>query len=184
MTRFLPTLGYFLGMGSYLVYYVQDAVNTPSFSLVRTAAQGASTIQIISTIGMLIATLAGGILSDKLGRRKPFVIVSMIIVAIGLLLLGFFPTWQIVMIGAAILGLGFGMYLAVDLALVTQVLPSANNRAKDMGIINIAMRAQSLGPVIAGFFIRTFNGYTQLFVAGAIIVLLGSVLVLQIKSVR
>ena len=42
------------------------------------------------------------------------------------------------MVAAALLGLGFGVYLAVDQALVTQVLPAAADRAKDLGIINIA----------------------------------------------
>jgi hypothetical protein len=34
--------------------------------------------------------------------------------------------------------LGFGVYTAVDLALVVDVLPDKDNAAKDLGVINIA----------------------------------------------
>ena len=41
-------------------------------------------------------------------------------------------------VGMAISGLGFGVYTAVDLALVTQVLPDEEHAAKDLGVFNIA----------------------------------------------
>ncbi len=48
----------------------------------------------------------------------------------------------------------------MEVALVTLVLPSANNRAKDLGIINIANTLpQSLGPVIAAFVISAFQTF-------------------------
>ncbi len=51
----------------------------------------------------------------------------------------------------------------MDVALVTLVLPSANNRAKDLGSINIAKTLpQSLGPVIAAFVMSAFHSYTLL----------------------
>ena len=37
------------------------------------------------------------------------------------------------LVGMAISGLGFGIYLAVDLALVTDVLPDAADSARDLG---------------------------------------------------
>ena len=42
------------------------------------------------------------------------------------------------LVGMAIGGLGFGLYMAVDLALVADVLPDTDNVAKDLGIFNIA----------------------------------------------
>ena len=41
------------------------------------------------------------------------------------------------LVGMAISGLGFGVYMAVDLALVADVLPGKDN-AKDLGVLNIA----------------------------------------------
>ena len=42
------------------------------------------------------------------------------------------------LVGMAISGLGFGVYVAVDLALVVDVLPDQDNAAKDLGVFNIA----------------------------------------------
>ena len=54
------------------------------------------------------------------------------------------------LVAAAMLGAGFGVYRRVDAALITQVLPTAEDRAKDLGIINIANSApQVLGPALA-----------------------------------
>ena len=58
------------------------------------------------------------------------------------------------LVGMAISGLGFGMYMAVDLALVADVLPGTDN-AKDLGVLNIAGAlpftvAPALAPVDPG----------------------------------
>ena len=42
------------------------------------------------------------------------------------------------LVGMAIGGLGFGIYVAVDLAFVVDVLPDKNNAAKDLGVFNMA----------------------------------------------
>jgi MFS family permease len=85
----------------------------------------------------------------------------------------------------ALLGIGFGMYIAVDAALVTLVLPSANNRAKDMGIVNIANTLpQSLAPALAAFIITATHSYFALFATGAVVTLLGILVVRPIKAVR
>jgi MFS family permease len=118
--------------------------------------------------------------------RKLFVIVGMCIMAISFLLLALFQTWIAVVIAAAVLGFGLGAYLAVDVAIVTLVLPSAKNRAKDMGIINIANTLpHSVAPVLAGFIPGLTSGnYTFLYIAATIFVLLGIFTVTPIKAVR
>ncbi|GAA2801863.1 hypothetical protein [Nonomuraea dietziae] len=71
----------------------------------------------------------------------------MLISAVPALMLAFWPQWPVVMAAAVVLGLGFGVYLSVDNALVTQVLPTASGRAKDLGVINVANSGpQVLGP--------------------------------------
>jgi MFS family permease len=73
----------------------------------------------------------------------------------------------------------------VDQALITQVLPAAASRAKDLGVINIANSLpQVLGPAMAGPVIAGLGGYPSLYWLTAIVTLLGAVLVQPIKSVR
>jgi MFS family permease len=179
LTRFIPFVGYFLGI-TYIFYYLEDVVKYPA------ALQGASTFSIIASVVSLFSTLLGGFLSDRLKRRKLFVIVGMCIMAVSMLLLAFFQVWLAVVVAAAVLGFGLGAYLAVDVAIVTLVLPSAKNRAKDMGIINIANTLpHSVAPVLAGFILGLTHGnYTFLYVAATIFVLLGIFTVMPIKAVR
>lgn len=47
--------------------------------------------------------------------------------------------------GMAVGGLGFGMYMAVDLALVADDLPDKANAAKDLGVVNIAPAILAIG---------------------------------------
>ena len=77
------------------------------------------------------------------------------------------------------------MFLAVDFALLTQVLPSAADRGKDLGVINIANSSpQVVAPLIAAPVVLYLGGYTTLFMLSAVIGLLGAVFVVKIKQVR
>lgn len=178
LTRFLMYLSYFTALG-YLLYFLQDAVHY------QKAAQGVTTFQIILTGTVLLASVMSGLLSDRLQRRKVFVIGASLVIALSFLILAFFQTWPAVELAGAVLGLGFGAYLGVDLALITQVLPSANARGKDLGVINLANAfPQVVGVTMAAFVVNTFHSYTVLFVLAAILAVLGAVLIQRIKSVR
>ena len=178
LTRFIPFVGYFLAT-TYVLYYLQDVVKYAS------PLRGASTFSIIATVVSIVSTLLGGFLSDRLKQRKLFVIIGVSIIAVAMLLLAFFQVWAVVLVAAGILGFGLGAYLAVDVAIVTLVLPSADDRAKDMGIINIANTLpHSLAPVLAGVILALAHSYSFLYIVAAIFVLLGILVVLPIKAVR
>ncbi len=104
---------------------------------------------------------------------------------IGSLIVVGWQTWPATLITGLVLGLGFGMYLSVDQALITQVLPVAKDRAKDLGIINIANSApQVLAPAVAGVAITYLGGYRGMFLLAAVVTLLGALAVIPIRSVR
>jgi MFS family permease len=178
LTRFIPFIGYFLGI-TYIFYFLEDVVKYPH------ALQGASTFSIIAAAVSILSTILGGILSDRLKRRKPFVIIGMCVMAAAMLLLAVFQVWIAVVAAAAVLGFGLGAYVAVDVAIVTLVLPSAKNRAKDMGMFNIANTLpHSIAPVIAGLILAMTHSYSFLYFAATVFVLLGIFTVLPIKAVR
>ncbi len=178
LTRFLVYLGYFISLG-YLLYFLQDAVHY------QKAAQGVTTFQVILTGTLLIASVISGVLSDKFQRRKIFVMGASLVIVLAFLILAFFQTWPAVELAAAVLGIGFGAYLGVDIALITQVLPSASARGKDLGVINIANALpQVVGSAVAALVINSFHSYTLLFVFAAVLASLGAVLIRRIKSVR
>jgi MFS family permease len=81
-------------------------------------------------------------------------------------------------------GIGFGMYLSTDQALVTQVLPSAAERARSLGMMSVASSAgQALAPALAAPVVTYLGGFRTLYLCAAAIVLLGSAGVWRIRSV-
>lgn len=184
LTRFIPFFGYFLGTG-YLFFYLQDAVHYDKLFPGQSVIQGVSLLSLVGTLVALVFTPLGGILSDRFKRRKIFIVVANVIIAASMLIFSLVPSWSLLLLDVGLLGAGFGLYTSVDAALITEVLPSANDRGKDMGIINIANTLpQSLGPAIAAFIISASHSYFALFMTGAIIATLGIFSVLPIKSVR
>ena len=80
--------------------------------------------------------------------------------------------------------LGFGTYMAVDVALVVDILPSEQDAAKDLGVINIANNVpQMLAPIINVFLIG-ICGYALLFPWAIALVILSAFLVYRIRGVR
>jgi MFS family permease len=183
LTRFLATLS--IAMGTlYLLYFLRDAVHYSRLFPGQTAADGLLILILIYTGGVVLASIVGGVISDRSGRRKMMVAVSGLLMAVAALLLAFSETWTAALVAAVLYGIGFGAYIAVDQALITQVLPKAHDRAKDLGIINIAIvTPYAIGPAIAAPIV-SLAGYPALFGATAAVGVAASIGVWRIKSVR
>ena len=176
-TRFLVQLGNAMAT-LYLLYFLRDKVHYGN------ADDGLALLIVIYTVATVLTVVVGGVISDRTGRRKPSVIVSGYVMAVAALILAFWPTWTGAIVAAVILGLGFGVYLSVDQALITQVLPADTDRARDLGVINIANSApQVLGPALAAPLVAYLGGYPALFIVAAAVTVLGSILVTKIRNV-
>jgi MFS family permease len=177
LTRFLMMLGNAMAT-LYLLFWLQDEVGYAQ------PEQGQTVLIALYALGTILTAVVFGALSDRSGRRKVYVISATGVMAVAAVILAFFPVFPAAMLAALILGLGYGMYLGVDQALVTQVLPRAVDRGRDLGVINIANSApQVLAPVIAAPIVTGAGGYTALYLLTAAITLLSAVLVTRIRSV-
>jgi MFS family permease len=183
LTRFLTTLA--IAMGTlYLLYFLRDKLHYARLFPGQDAADGLLILILIYTGGVVLASIIGGIISDRTGRRKMLVTVSGLLMGVAALLLTFWETWPSALAAATLFGIGFGCYIAVDQALITQVLPKAHDRAKDLGIINIAIvTPYAIGPAIAAPLV-SLAGYPALFGATAVVAVAAAIGVWQIKSVR
>ena len=178
ITRFLMNLGTALLL-LYLLYYLKEAINLTDAE----AEDGVFVLTLIFGVCTVVTAIVGGIWSDRLGKRKVFVIASGLVAATALVLLAFVTTWTGAIVGTVVLGIGYGIYTAVDFAMITEVLPKAEDRAKDLGVINIANALpQVLAPVVAGGILGFGFGYSTLYLVAAAVSVLGSVLVVNIKS--
>jgi MFS family permease len=177
LTRFLVNLGN--AMGTLLLYfYLDDAVGYDD------PEGGVFVLTVVYAVFIVLSTVVSGAWSDRVGRRKVFVIAAGLLAAAASLILAVTQTWPGAVAGAVVLGIGFGVYLSVDFALCTEVLPDEEARAKDLGVINIANALpQVFAPFLGAFLISSLGGYGTLYGVAAAVCVLGSVLVTRIRSV-
>ncbi|RJL23267.1 MFS transporter [Bailinhaonella thermotolerans] len=172
-------LGYHIVVG-YKLYILQDYIGLGADAITVLPAMGAAALG-----GLLVTTVIGGRLSDHLGRRKIFVLVSAAVVGGAMLIPLALPSTTGILLMAGVAGLGFGCFQAVDTALISEVLPSKASFAKDLGIVNMAQSLpQVLAPAMAGAIVIASGGYAALFPVGAVFGVLGGLAVLPVKAVR
>nr|WP_104820611.1 MFS transporter [Kitasatospora sp. MMS16-BH015] len=178
--RALLVLGYFAVVG-YRLYILQDHISLPGGLKPESAI---AILTPVSAIAMAVSTVVGGVLSDRLDRRKLFVSVSAALSGLSLLIPVLSPTWPAMIVFSAVNGLAFGCFMAVDTALVTMVLPRAEDAARDMGVLNIANAGpQIVAPFVASAVVAV-GGYTPLFLLGAALAVAGALAVRPIRGVR
>ncbi|HEX3647266.1 MAG TPA: MFS transporter [Pseudonocardiaceae bacterium] len=176
-THFLINLGNALGT-LYLLYFLSDAAHYPD------PQTGLLILMALYGVALIIGAIVCGIMSDRSGSRRPYVVGSAAVMALAAVLLVIWPTWTAALAAAPLLGVGFGTYWAVALAILTQVLPAAADRAKDLGVINVANSLpQVVGPAIAGVVLASTHSYPLLFALAAIATIGGAFTVLRIRSV-
>jgi MFS family permease len=152
---------------------------------------GAILLTVIVNLGItLLVAPAIGKLSDRLGVRKPFILVAALILAVGLVLASIAPDFGFYLVACGVVGLGQGVYFSVELVLATQVLPDPDNPAKDLGILKVADNLPvTLVAVIAPALLAlgaTGGGpnFAALFIAGAIAAAVGGLVILFVRAAR
>ncbi|MEV6999014.1 MFS transporter [Streptomyces sp. NPDC093982] len=179
--RALLVLGYFSVVG-YQLYILDDHIALPE-GMEPTEAMAVLTP--VSMVAMAVSTIVGGVLSDRWNRRKVFVGVSAALAGLVTVIPVISPTWTGMLAFSVLNGLAFGCFMAVDTALVTLVLPKAEDVARDMGVLNIANAGpQIIAPFVASAVVTVTGGYGPLFLTGGVLALLGALAILPIRGVR
>jgi MFS family permease len=136
---------------------------------------------------VVVVSLVSGELSDRLARRRGFVFLGACIYTCGLWTVAMAGSYPAFVYGMAIIGVGHGMYFAVDLALVTEVLPDQQrDAAKDLGILNIANALpQAVAPAIGAVILNLADAnYTWLYLAAGVIALSSAGAIVPMRAVR
>lgn len=195
-SRFLMQMG-ILTVQEYLQYYMQDAIHSYTWGGVSLAAtpQKAVTIVFVPVLlGALLASIVAGIVSDRIGRRKPLVYASGGLMALACLMFGLTRSFALDLILALIFGLGLGVFSVVDWALATDVLPSPDEAAKDLGLWSLALvLPQVVAGPLAGTLLDYFQrhspsdmnlGYTIIFMCAVVYYALGTYCVKMVRGVQ
>ena len=180
-SRFMFLLAYAF-LVTYQAYYLLDKIGSAEADVPQQIFLGT----LAQSVVLVAASLIGGRLSDRTGRRKVFVLTASIVYGLALFVIAIASNFNGFLVGMAISGLGFGVYVAVDLALVVDVLPDKDNAAKDLGVFNIAGALPfSIAPAIAPTILAIGSGsYAVLYAVAGVCAIIGAFAILPVKGVR
>jgi len=181
ISRFMFVLAYAF-LVTYQAYYLLGKIGSAEADVPQQIFLGTLTQSIV----LVAASLIGGKLSDRTGRRKVFVFSASIVYGLALFVIAIASNFNGFLVGMAISGLGFGMYFAVDLALVLDVLPANDTAAKDLGVFNMASAIPfSIAPAIAPAILAIGTGsYGVLYAVAGLCAIVGAFAILPVKRVR
>ena len=187
-------------LGRFLFYFglTLNTTFTAFFFAERLGVSVADSAPIIATISLIgiVATTAGaiggGFLSDKLRRRRLFVLYSGVLFTLGTVVMAVATDFTLLVTGSMIVSAGIGMFSAIDQALILDVLPEKDtNAGRFMGIIGFAVSIpQAVAPFIAPAFLAIGvvaggeKNYTLLYLIAGVFTLLGGMVAMRVRSVR
>ena len=183
-SRFLITLATFM-FTTFRLFYIRDELG-----LAESDAPAAVTIGVlIYTIALVASGWIAGKISDRTGRRKFLVAGSTLLFAVGIIMLAFVDTVSGFYLVEAVLGVAYGVYVGVDLALVVDVLPNPDDSGKDLGVFNMANALPQTAAPLVGAALLAINSpvnqnYDLLLYTAGVFGLIGAVVVLPIKKVK
>lgn len=196
VTRFINALGFYI-IVEFLLYFLRGAYT--QYVLFGWTVIGkdhddkakqatlilALTLALTGAIGAGIASRS----ADRIGR-KPLIYASGIIVFCCLVPFAFVRDFTLAWVIAAVFGVGYGLYLAADWALVSDILPNKDAAGSDMGvwqmsISSVQILAIPLSAAIGYFNARSANaGYMGATIFSGCLYLLSTVLIKQVKGSR
>jgi len=178
------------------LFFVVAMTSIQSFSLfyIRDVLQPAEPLvlwrDLTASIGVsiLLVTIPGGYLADRLGRRPVILLAGAVAGAGALLLLGATEPAAVLLFGTLV-GVGIGLFLTANWALATDLIPPGEG-ARFMGLTNLATAggaalARLNGPVIDALNAATPQlGYRALLLTVGVSFLAGALLVLKVHEPR
>ncbi|MFI6510410.1 MFS transporter [Streptosporangium sp. NPDC050855] len=179
--RFLVTMS-ITAISTYLLFIILDRLDIP-----LAEASGVQALALLTfTAGNIVTAVVFGWISDRTGRRKTIVLTAGLLSAVGLLVAMIAPDVGVFLAGIGIVGAAQGAYVSVDVALMTEVLPTFDEAGKDLGIVALSYQVpQLLVPILAVPLLAAGGGgYDVFFVAAIVFAVLGGLAVLPIRTVR
>ncbi|MCW2832951.1 MAG: major facilitator superfamily 1 [Nocardioides sp.] len=179
--RFLFVCAFAL-LTTYQAYYLLDRIGSAEADVPAQVFRAT----LVQSAVLVVASLVGGRLSDRIGRRKVFVVTAAVTYGAALFVVAMADTFGGFLVGMAVSGLGFGAYMAVDVALVADVLPDAADSARDLAIFNMANALPfALAPAVAPVILAVSgDSYGVLYAVAGACALLAAAAVVPIRGVR
>lgn len=182
VARVLLTFGY--ASSSTFSFFMLQSYLTPALS----AAEATKLVPVLTIAGLpgtLVALVVAGRLSDRLGRRKPFVIAASLLMAGSMALPLAWPTLTALVLQVILAGVAFGTYLSVDQALFIDVLPDKDAAGRDLGVASLGSNlGQALGPVAAAQVVALTGGYRAVWLVALVLIAVAAFAIIPVKRAR
>lgn len=163
----------------YLFFFLDEVVQVEDV---------AGSVLIVTVITLVLSAVCAGVtgaVSDRLTRRRVFAVAGALATSGGLILLALSATMPLVLLAAAVLGLGWGLFIGVDMAIFTSTLADDATSGTLLGMANIANSLpQVVAPVLAAPIVLSAAGYPALYGVGAGIAVVAALCTLPLRSVR
>ena len=179
--------GGFIALNTFLLFYLIDVVLMAEAE----AQQFVGNMSTVIGLVLLVVTLPSGWLADRVGR-KPLVAAAGLIAAAGTGMVLLVRTPALITAAGALIGLGVGVFLSANWALVTDLVPEGE-AARYLGIANIATAGGSgLARLIGGTLIDPLNrllgspsaGYLALYALTMIAFLMAALAITRVPEAR
>lgn len=158
---------------------------------VRDIAPLLATISGLGIGAAIVGSVVGGGLSDRLGRRRPFVAGAMLLFAAGTVVISLAPALPVLIAGTVMSSFAIAIFLAVNQAIVLDVLPHRETQAgRFMAINSFSQKIpSSVAPLIAPLLLLSGSSdepnYTVLYLVSGICALIGgAVIAVGVRSLR
>ncbi|HEY4268637.1 MAG TPA: MFS transporter [Galbitalea sp.] len=166
---------------AYLLYIVTDLIGIQKVA----AAQLIGLATVLGALAAALSVALGGWLSDRLGRRRPFILIGNVLMIVGDGILFAFPAVSSVLVTAVLFGIGLGLSISCGRALASQVLPNqATGAATGLGVLNTATSLGQAAAPVLGALVIGWGGYLATFVVSIVFAAACSVAIGLVKSVR
>lgn len=170
--RLVANVGNALGTALFL-FFLLHGLNQPNAE----AQDNLLLLVVVYTVFVVLASVLTGIVSDRTGNRRSLAVAATLVQAASGIVVAVVPTFEVTMIAAALMGLGYGAFSTVGLAFAADLLPDEQDHARDLGIVNVtAALGQLIGPVLGAGLVALVGGFWLVFVAAAVLSAVGGLL--------
>ena len=170
--RLVTNIGNALGTALFL-FFLLHGLGQPS----TVAQDNLLLLIVVYTVFVVAASVLTGIWSDRTGNRRGLAVIATFVQAASGVAIALVPTFEMTMVAAALMGVGYGAFSTVGLAFAADLLPTERDHARDLGIVNVtAALGQLIGPVLGAGLVALVGGFWLVFVAAAVLSVVGGLL--------
>ncbi|WP_249204174.1 MFS transporter [Brevibacterium sp. SMBL_HHYL_HB1] len=180
ISRFIVNVGNALGT-SLLLFFLLYGIMIPAADAEGRLLE----LIVIYTIFVVLASVIVGMVSDRKGNRRLWTVLSAQVQASSGVIILISPNFTTTAVAAGVMGAGYGAYMAVSLALATDLLLDPDDHARDLSLVNSAANlGQLVGPLLGAGLVALVGGFWLLFATAAAASAIGAGLTLTVRPRR